>query len=95
MPGFVYILQSIKSGCYYIGCSQDVKHRLLEHNSGDVVATKSKGPWELRFFQEYDNMTIARKVEYKLKKLKRRDILERIISEREIKIKISGCSSVG
>ncbi|MFA4871993.1 MAG: GIY-YIG nuclease family protein [Patescibacteria group bacterium] len=87
MKGFVYIIQSIKSGLFYIGSSENPVKRLEQHNSGLVVATKNKGHWELRFFQEYDNMTVARKIEYKLKKLKRRDILEKIIEDKIIKLK--------
>ena len=41
-------------------------------------------PWELKFFKEYDSLTEARKIEYKLKKLKRKDIIKKIIEEQKI-----------
>jgi len=86
MEGFVYILQSIKNGSYYIGSSIDYNERLEYHNSGKVNATRNKGPWEIKFFQKYPEIKIARQIEYKLKKLKRRDIIERIINEGIIKL---------
>ncbi len=86
--GFVYILRSESLGMYYIGCSDNVERRLLEHNSNQVKATRSKGPWVLVFEQEFENMTIARKIESKLKKFKSKDILERIIEDGEIKMSV-------
>jgi putative endonuclease len=83
----VYIIQSLKNLRYYIGYSNDPNRRLDEHNRGKVVATKNKGPWEIKFCHKYDSGRQARRIEYKLKKFKRRDILERIIKDGYIKIK--------
>lgn len=84
--GFVYILQSINSFRYYIGSSTDVNDRLLYHNNGWVTATRNKGPWVIKFIQSYPTVREARQMEYKLKKLKSRKILEQIIAEKIIKI---------
>ena len=89
MKGFVYILQSLKNGRYYIGSTNDVKRRFEEHCRGHVAATKYLLPLELKFFQEYESIELARKIEYRLKKFKSKKIIERIILEKEIKI--SGC----
>jgi putative endonuclease len=83
---FVYILQSEKSGRYYIGSSEDPQKRLIEHNSGKTVSTKNKGPWMLRLSQRYPTLLEARRVEKKLKKFKSRKILEQIIKDGRIKI---------
>jgi putative endonuclease len=42
-----YILESEKSGGWYIGHSNDPERRILEHNSGHTKSTKNKGPWIL------------------------------------------------
>lgn len=83
----VYINQSIKSGRYYIGTSIKPFNRLAEHNSGKVKATRNMRPWVQKFSQEYNTIKQARQVEYRLKKLKRKDIVERIIKDQEIKLK--------
>jgi len=85
--GFVYIIRSETSKNYYIGSSEDPIKRLSEHNQGMVKSTNKKGPWILMFTQEYDSLREAKQVEYRLKKLKRRDYLERIIHDGYIKIK--------
>ena len=73
---------------YYVGSSANPKRRLDDHNQGRVKATKNKGPWVLKFFQEFSTVSEARQIEYKIKKLKRRDILEKIIKDGYIKIKV-------
>lgn len=89
MPGYVYIIQSTKNNMYYIGSTLDTNNRLQEHNSGEVKATKNKGPWNLRFSQQYNTIKEARQIEYKLKKLKSRKIIEKIIENQKINLKCS------
>jgi putative endonuclease len=84
MIGYVYILQSAKNGRFYIGSTGDVNRRLIEHNWGQVKATRNKGPWELKLVQSYRSLKEARRVEYRVKKLKRRDYLERMINSGRI-----------
>jgi len=86
MNCYLYINQSIKNDSFYIGSSYNPQKRLLEHNNGQVRATRNKGPWVIKFTQKYINQKKARQIEYKLKKLKRRDIIERIIIDGYIKI---------
>ncbi|MEK9159032.1 MAG: GIY-YIG nuclease family protein [Patescibacteria group bacterium] len=85
--GFVYILQSEKTHRYYIGSCQDITARVAEHNAGQTTATKYQRPWVLKFKQFYSSIVTARRIEYKLKKLKRRDYIENIIKDGRIKIK--------
>lgn len=85
--GFVYILQSQTYGIYYIGSSINPHKRLLEHNSGKTASTKNKGPWTIKFTQHYPTIAEAKKIEYRLKKFKRKDIIEKIIKEGVIKTK--------
>ncbi len=85
---FVYILESERNGSFYIGVAFDVEKRLNNHNDGAVVATRNKGPWLLRLCQEYENIALAKKVEYKIKQLKRRDYIKQMIEDGNIKIAV-------
>lgn len=73
---------------YYIGSSVTPLERVCEHNSGKVTATRSKGPWVIRFTQLFSSVTEAREMEYRLKRLKRRDYIEEIIKDGFIKMKL-------
>ncbi len=84
--GFVYILQSLKNGMYYIGACGDVEVRLVDHNTGRTKATRNKGPWVIKFRQGYPTIKEAKQIEYRLKKLKRRDYIEKIINEGIIRL---------
>ena len=48
---YVYVLQSIPDGKLYTGCTDDLRKRLLLHNSGKVKATKSRVPFELIYYE--------------------------------------------
>lgn len=83
---FIYILQSQKNNRYYIGSTIDVKNRYKRHIDGRVKATRYLRPLKLVFYQRFNTIRKARQIEYKLKKLKRRDIIERIIKDGMIKM---------
>ncbi|MBN1847411.1 MAG: GIY-YIG nuclease family protein [Deltaproteobacteria bacterium] len=42
MPHYVYIIQSLKDGTYYVGSSQDMGSRLERHNQGSPYQKKLK-----------------------------------------------------
>lgn len=86
MKGFVYILQSLKNGQYYIGSTKNIDKRLLKHNLGYVKATRNFRPYILKLSQEYKTITDARNIEYRIKNLKRRDYIKKIIDDGYIKI---------
>ncbi len=77
----VYILQSERNGRYYIGSSDDVIRRLKEHNAGKVASTRSIRPLILKVFLKCNTLTEAKAAEYRLKRYKRRDIIEKIIKD--------------
>lgn len=85
---YVYILQSVKNGRYYIGSTRDLKRRLKEHSQGKTKSLENILPVRLVFSQTFENYSMARKIEARLKKLKRRDYLEKIIHDGIIKMKI-------
>ena len=52
---YVYILKSKKDGKLYIGYSENLKRRLLEHKQGKVFNTKYRLPIELVYYEAYKN----------------------------------------
>lgn len=87
MMFYVYILQSELNNRYYIGSTIDVEKRVEKHNKGYVSSTKNMRPWKLVFFQGFATSHEAKRIEYRLKKLKRRDYIEKIIKEQMIRMK--------
>ncbi|VAW15083.1 hypothetical protein MNBD_BACTEROID05-542 [hydrothermal vent metagenome] len=83
---YVYILESLKNGRYYIGCTSNLDQRIKTHQSGAVKYTKNILPVKLVFKQEYANIDIALKIEKKLKSLKRKDYISKIIKDGHIKV---------
>jgi putative endonuclease len=65
-----YILESEKSARWYIGHSNNLDRRILEHNYGNTTSTKNKGPWKLVFKREFKSKREALEFEFILKKLK-------------------------
>lgn len=55
----VYILQSQKSGRFYIGHTADLARRLIEHNEGQTVSTRNKGPWQLVHCETFESKSAA------------------------------------
>ena len=78
---FVYILQSLKNGRYYIGHTDNVLNRLEEHNRGKTLSIKNSLPFEIQFSQKFKTREDAICVEKKLKKWKNKEILKRIIAD--------------
>lgn len=63
---YVYILKSIKDQRLYIGSSNNLKKRIIEHNKGKVFSTKYRLPLELRYYEAYSHEREARKREKSL-----------------------------
>jgi putative endonuclease len=81
---FLYILESLKNGRYYIGSTNDLVRRILEHNSGKTKSLRSIRPLKIVFQKEFENITDAKNAERKLKKMKSRVILQKIIEDQDI-----------
>lgn len=65
---YVYIIKSINKSWYYVGSTDNVLKRVLEHNQGITPSTKPHRPFELMLVEEYPTKTEARKRENKIKK---------------------------
>jgi putative endonuclease len=83
---WVYILQSVRDGRFYIGSTADIESRLHHHECGATPSTKRFGGVKEVFRQEYPTLELARRVEQKLKKLKRRDYIEKVVDEGRIRM---------
>lgn len=83
---YVYILESVNDGRYYIGSTIDLKNRLRHHRGGFTHSTKRFGDLELVLAQKYSSIEDAREIEMRLKKLKRKDYLKKMVNEGCIKM---------
>lgn len=56
----VYILQSLKDQRTYVGYTDNLERRLVEHNAGQNKSTKHRVPFELLFSEEFENSKDAK-----------------------------------
>lgn len=85
---YFYVLKSKKDKDLYFGYSEDLKYRLMQHNSGEVKSTKLKQPFVLVYYEAYRSKADAKHREYSIKlrgnaylQLKRR--IENCVAEAE------------
>jgi putative endonuclease len=78
---YTYILQSEKSGRYYIGHTENIEARLQRHNTGKVKATKNKGPWVLISYETFETKAEANSRELYIKSMKSRVFIEKLIKD--------------
>lgn len=71
---FVYILKCFDD-TFYIGSTNDLQKRLYAHNflKSGAHYTKIRRPVELVYFEELPDLSSARKMEAKIKRLKREE----------------------
>ena len=70
MTAFLYILQSKKTGRFYVGSTGDLARRLAEHLRGHSLATRGRGPWKLVYSEEFTALLEARRRELEIKRWK-------------------------
>ena len=64
----VYILMSEVDGSLYTGQTNNIKKRLVLHNTGKVTSTRSKAPYKLAYYETFDTRSEAMWREWELKK---------------------------
>lgn len=65
---FVYILVSQKDlAQHYVGITEDIDHRLHEHNEGKSIFTNKYKPWKLETYVAFSNEKAAHAFERYLK----------------------------
>jgi len=87
MRGYVYILKSTNNK-FYVGSTSDVDRRLKQHKNGHTQTTRNMKDIELVLVQKYTDLNIARKIEKRIKQLKRKDYIQKMIDDGEIRMKI-------
>jgi len=66
-----YIIESSSFNRWYIGHTNDVERRIIEHNFNHTRSTRNKGQWKLIFKRSFESKAEAIEFEYKLKKAKK------------------------
>ena len=80
---YVYVLKSKKNQKNYIGFTgKHPEQRLKEHNFGSGTFTKQNRPFELIYFEEYNDEIFARKREQFFKSGSGRNFLQRKILDK-------------
>lgn len=77
---YLYIIKSKVKKYYYIGSTEDLRRRMVEHNQGKTRSIKHLIPFELIYYEAYGIKTLVRKREIELKNnsFKKKELLERI-----------------
>jgi len=75
---YVYVIQSLKTGEFYKGLTNNINRRLKNHLSGKVNFTKNKLPLKLIHAEMCNNREKARKMEKFLKSGYGREIIKEI-----------------
>lgn len=86
MKGWVYILKD-EEGKFYVGSTSNLERRLVQHARGNTQTTRRMKNFSLVLSQEYSSIVDARRVEKKIKRLKRKDYIEKMVREGTIRLK--------
>ncbi len=76
---FIYAIKSNSRNYIYVGITNSLKRRLVEHNEGKNKTTKPYGPFELIYFEEANNRLKAREREKYLKSGVGKEFLKSLI----------------
>ncbi len=65
---YTYVLESIKRpGTRYIGQTEDLRRRLVQHNAGENRSTARNRPWKLKLYVAFETRCSSRDFERYLK----------------------------
>ena len=81
MSAYVYIIESLLDSSYYIGSTHDLNKRLEKHNAGMSRYTSKKTPWNIIYYEVFQNMRLARIREAFLKKQRNREFYNKLIND--------------
>ncbi|MBP6879538.1 MAG: GIY-YIG nuclease family protein [Candidatus Pacebacteria bacterium] len=74
---YTYVLKSKKNNRFYVGSTNDLKRRLEEHNSGiGGKYTRDNRPFDLIFYEAYNDYALAKKSEVFYKSGYGREVLK-------------------
>ena len=75
----VYILYSQTIDTYYVGSTGNLEDRMIRHNAGRSIYTKTGIPWTLVYAKEYATKAEACREEYRIKAEKSRKYIEQLV----------------
>ena len=78
---YTYVIESIKSRELYVGYTNNLKRRIVEHNRGYNFSTKQKSPWKLIYYEACINEDDAKRREKYFKTSQGRRLLKRRLKE--------------
>jgi putative endonuclease len=65
---YIYIIESLKNGRYYVGSTVNLRDRMKRHNSGQMKSTKPHMPHKIVYTEPFPTLSEARKREAEIKK---------------------------
>ncbi|TAN36140.1 MAG: GIY-YIG nuclease family protein [Verrucomicrobia bacterium] len=78
---FVYILQSLRTNCFYIGTTDDLVRRFHQHQTGRSTYTCKCGPWWMTYYEIHADRSSALHREREIKHWKSSTRIQRLIAE--------------
>ncbi len=79
---FLYILESLTTGRFYIGSTSDFDRRMQEHERGHTPSTRGRGPWKLVYRESFRSLLEARRREAEIKRWKSAKLIQQLIASR-------------
>jgi putative endonuclease len=76
---YSYVLRSLKDKKLYIGFTNNLKRRLKQHQNGLCESTKNRVPFEMIYFEKFEDRSDAANREKFFKSGKGREFLKRVI----------------
>jgi putative endonuclease len=77
----LYILESERTGRFYVGHTNDLDRRFYEHNHGQTKSTRSAATWKLVYVEEHQTKELAYAREREIRSWKSaRTIRERLLN---------------
>ena len=80
MVYFVYVIKSFNFDYTYVGHTNDLKHRLIDHNKGKTRSNKAFKPFNLLYFETFKTREEAIKRERYFKTGSGRELLKKILA---------------
>ncbi len=77
----MYVIRSVTTGRFYIGHTDDIDQRIVEHNTDQSHYTKGKGPWDLAYAEAFRTRAEAMRREREIKKRKSKRYIEKLIEK--------------
>ncbi len=78
---YVYVLQSLKDGKFYIGFTNNIEDRVKDHNSGKNLSTELRRPLKLIYYEAHCEKGDALRREAYFKTTKGKVTIRQVLKE--------------